>query len=240
MPPGATPMAALCSAYSASADVRVLRSVHPGTASASAVHPATSPWLPSIIATPASATAIDSAPSASPTLQRKRSAAAMLSRSAVSRSSQGSCPALVRCGSASTSRSVEESAWRRRNVGQLAALGEPFDAELADRLEHADAVPVAHPLEQRLVDQRGEQVGDVTGRELVVGAHRRRAVPDGAGGKDREPLDQPALGVRQQLPAPLDDGVQRAVPRQCGAAAAGQQPEAVVQPRRDLGDRQRA
>ena len=41
-------------------------------------------------------------------------------------------------------------------------------------------------------------------------------------------------GFGQQVVAPVDQRAQRLLARQRGAAAAGQQPEAVVQPRGDL------
>ena len=46
--------------------------------------------------------------------------------------------------------------------------------------------------------------------------------------------------VLHQAPAPVDHGAQRAVARQRGAAAAGEQPEAVVEARGELLDRHRA
>ena len=50
----------------------------------------------------------------------------------------------------------------------------------------------------------------------------------------RQPLREQPLGAGEQVPAPLDDGAQRAVPGQAGAVAAGQQPEAVGEPPSDL------
>jgi hypothetical protein len=81
---------------------------------------------------------------------------------------------------------------------QLTPLGQPLLAVFADRLEHA--VSVIGGLEQRLVDQGGQQVQDVG-----VGAHRLGAVRCGARREDREPLDEGALGVAEQIPAPRDD-----------------------------------
>ena len=82
--------------------------------------------------------------------------------------------------------------------------------------------------------------GRATSHGRAVVADGRRALRRHAAGEDREPLGERALGVGQQVPAPVDDGAQRAVARQRGAAAAGEQPEAVVEPRGDLSARHRA
>src|SRR5207244_2238916 len=49
-------------------------------------------------------------------------------------------------------------------------------------------------------------------------------------GEDAEPAEEHALGVVEQLVAPLDRREQRLLPREGGAGAAGQQPAAVVEP----------
>jgi hypothetical protein len=105
-----------------------------------------------------------------------------------------------------------------------------LDAVLANRLEHAHAPAVPDPLQQRLVDQRREQGRDVGRRDAFVRADRFRALDDDAGREDRDALDQQALGLGEQLPAPLHDRAQRAVTGQCGAAAAGEQPEPIGEP----------
>ena len=59
-----------------------------------------------------------------------------------------------------------------------------------------------------------------------------------AGKTENRSASSPPLGGGEQLPAPLDDGAQRAVPWQRRAAAAGEQPELVGEPTGDLGERQ--
>ena len=84
---------------------------------------------------------------------------------------------------------------------------------------------------QRALGERGEPV------EHVVDA------ADGGGGllgrarlEHGEPARERALVVVEQAPAPVDHRAQRAVARQRGAAAAGEQPEAVVEARGELLD----
>ena len=109
---------------------------------------------------------------------------------------------------------------RRADRVEHALLGQALDPVLADRLEH----PIARgrrvdDLQERAVDQRGEEVEDLDGRAVVDG---RGALRRHAAGEDREPFGERALGLGQQLPAPVDDGAQGAVARQRGAAAAGE------------------
>ena len=81
-------------------------------------------------------------------------------------------------------------------------------------------------VQERSVDQRGEEIEDLDGRAVVNsrGAPRRHAA-----GEEREPFGERALGVGQELPAPVDDGAQCAVARQRSAAAAGEDLKATVQ-----------
>ncbi len=74
----------------------------------------------------------------------------------------------------------------------------------------------------------------------VARADRGRAAHGGARREHREPLHEQPFRSREQVPAPLHHGSQGAVPGQGGAAAAGEQPEPVGQPRGDLGQRQGA
>ena len=60
-----------------------------------------------------------------------------------------------------------------------------------------------------------------------------------AAGEHRQPPQQRPLRLGEQVVAPVDQRPQRLLAGQRRAAAAGQQPEAVVQPRRDLLHRQR-
>ncbi len=121
-----------------------------------------------------------------------------------------------------------------------AVLGEPLLAVLPERLQHSIAgLGAGNRLQQRLVGQGREQVGHLLRRHVRAGADPLGRVRADAAGEDRQPVGQPALGRLQQVPAPRDDGPQRPVPGQRGAAAAGEQPEPVVQPVGDLLDRHR-
>ena len=127
---------------------------------------------------------------------------------------------------------------RRADRVEHALLGQALDPVLADRLEH----PIARrrrvdDLQERAVDQRGEEVEDLDGRAVVDG---RGALRRHAAGEDREPFGERALGVGQELPAPVDDGAQGAVARHRRAAAAGEDLEAIVEAPGELIGRQRA
>ena len=95
-------------------------------------------------------------------------------------------------------------------------------------------------LGERLVGQRAEQPQHRAGRQALVRAHRLGRLRCRAASEHGEPAGQRAFGVGKQVPAPPDDRDQRLVPRQRGPAAAGQQPEPVVEARGELGGRQRA
>ena len=117
---------------------------------------------------------------------------------------------------------------------------QPLGAVLADGLEHpvAQAVVGLDP-QQRLVDERVEQVGDVGGVE--PGRRRDRAPRTRRWrrrGRPRAARRAARSSSREQVPAPLHDGAQRAVPGHRRAAAAGEQPEPVAEPGGDLRDRQ--
>ena len=140
---------------------------------------------------------------------------------------------------------------RRRLAGLRQALG----AVAPDRLQQAVALLAAAGLRlgehERLVHQSGEQVdhgerGHRARRRLPgvrafrgVRAHRLGRLQRPAPGEDRQPAQQGPLGRGEQLVAPVQGRRQRPVPGQGGPAAARQQPEAVVQPGRDLLHRQR-
>ena len=67
----------------------------------------------------------------------------------------------------------------------------------------------------------------------VLGRLQREAVDEG-----RQPAQQSALGVGQQVVAPVDGRSQRLVTRQLGAVTAAEHTKAVIQPRGDLFGRQ--
>ena len=168
----------------------------------------------------------------------------MLSRSARSTASQLSWSRVSSLGAASSIRRGVMRGMPPPQFADLAAPGQLLRAVLADRLEHPQPRPVGDRLQQRLVDQGRQQLIGLARAEFPVGAAAARAHGGDRGGgrpgrEDGEPLGEQPLGGGEQLPAPLDDGAQRAVPRQRGAAAAGEQPEPVGQPPGYLGERQR-
>ena len=113
---------------------------------------------------------------------------------------------------------------------ELARLVELLEPVLADRLEH----PVARcptTCSSDLSTSDGEAVEHVgSPRDRGGGLLGRARAEHG------QPAGERALVLLQQAPAPVDHGAQRAVARQRGAAAAGQQPEAVVEARGELLD----
>ena len=113
----------------------------------------------------------------------------------------------------------------RQRRGVVAGLDEAQPGELADRLEHPEP---GHPVDlgdrdDRLVGQRLDQLHAVG----VRGRSWRRGVE--AVVEDRQPGRGVALGRQQQVPRPLDDGGQGAVPRRRRAVAAAQRAEPVVE-----------
>ena len=58
--------------------------------------------------------------------------------------------------------------------------------------------------------------------------------------EDRQPFEDALLVVEQQIVAPVDDGAQRLLAGECGAAPAGEEPEPLVESLGDLADGKRA
>ena len=114
---------------------------------------------------------------------------------------------------------------------------------LADRLEHAetpDADALLHH-DERVFDQRGQQVEHVVGLDLVaIGAHRLGSCQIEATGKHRQPLQHGALRRAEQVVRPVDQAAQRLLALVAHPAAAGEQLEAVLQAAVDLRHRHRA
>ena len=113
----------------------------------------------------------------------------------------------------------------------------PVERERLQQVEPGDARRLVGDGHQRLVDEVREQIGDVLGGDVVARAHRFGRVERAAAGEHREPLEHAPLVVEEQVVAPLDDGAQRLLAGERGAGAAGEQPEAVVEPGRELADR---
>jgi hypothetical protein len=122
----------------------------------------------------------------------------------------------------------------------LASLGQPLQAVRAHGLEHP--VPRArHRVgalargDNRLVDQAGQRWEHLLGGQQLIGADLLGHGQRGAGREDGEPAGQHLLVGGEQIPAPVDHGPERPVPRQRDPAAAGEQREPVVQPLGELG-----
>ncbi|WP_209644725.1 hypothetical protein [Kibdelosporangium banguiense] len=108
---------------------------------------------------------------------------------------------------------------------KLACLGEFEQAVFLDRLEHA--VPqgaFADRHQQGLVHQRVEDLQCVAAADML-GRRDRRATRE-----DREPPQDCAFLVGEQVPAPVDHRPQRLMARERGPVAAREQTEPVVQP----------
>ena len=111
--------------------------------------------------------------------------------------------------------------------------------KLADRLQHPVARTVVEPLhhDERLLDQRGDEI------EHVVSCERSRAADRLGGGEietaneNAQPVEQDLLAFVQEIVRPRDERMQRLLPLQRHATAAGQKLEAIVETHVDLGDR---
>jgi hypothetical protein len=112
---------------------------------------------------------------------------------------------------------------------------QPLDAVLAQRLQHPVAAGFRRQLQDRSVHQGGQQLGDLGGRHRGAGAERGGRVRRDAAGQDGDPVGHRTFVLAQQIPAPGDDGAQRAVPDRGGAGAGRQQLEPVRQSVRQLG-----
>ena len=75
-------------------------------------------------------------------------------------------------------------------------------------------------------------IDSVAGADVLGGLERPPA------GERREPPQQLALGVREQVVAPVDGRFERSLPPDRCPAGPGQQSKAIVEPRVDLLDRQ--
>ncbi len=127
---------------------------------------------------------------------------------------------------------------RRRLVGfdQLLA------GVLADRLEHPVAGRgAAIRKHERAIHEAGQAVREVDRIDLPVvvaddpGSHGHRPPAREHG----QAPQQPAVLVREQVPAPVDQRVQRLLARDRGPAATGQEPEPVTEPEGDVLGRHR-
>ena len=119
-----------------------------------------------------------------------------------------------------------------RRLGRGQALP-PEQRERLEEVEPGLAVDLVGD-HQGLVDEVGQQVGDVLGLDLVAGAHGLGRLQRATAGEDGEQLEHPPLVVEQQVVAPLHHGAEGLLPGQRRAGAAGQEPEAIVEAVREL------
>ena len=128
---------------------------------------------------------------------------------------------------------------------RLAARDQPVGGVLADRLEQPvarrDAV-LGH--DQRAVNEPAQPVegheprgaaatGPGLGRNL--GRHGAGGVERPAAGEHGQAPEQALVRLGQEVPAPVDQALERLLPRQGGSPAPGEQPEPVVEALLDLG-----
>ena len=106
-------------------------------------------------------------------------------------------------------------------------------SELADGLQHPEPQRAGFRIvrhdQQRLRDEAIEQVLRERDAE-----HRRRGRRRESGGQQRECRQRSARLAVDEVPAPLDDCLERAVPLGCRPVAGREQGESVAQPRLDL------
>jgi hypothetical protein len=93
---------------------------------------------------------------------------------------------------------------------ELAGLLQARDGELPDHAQQREAgfAEMRRPVDDALVDQRGEQVDDVG-----YARHGFRRLDREAAGEDAETPEQPLLLGRKELVAPRDRRLERALSR---------------------------
>ena len=87
---------------------------------------------------------------------------------------------------------------------------------------------------ERTPDQRAEVLDHVELVDVVVPDDRLGVVEGGATGEDRQTIEHESLVVAEEVIRPVDRAPQRLVAFHRTAGTAAQQPELVVEPRRDL------
>ncbi len=119
---------------------------------------------------------------------------------------------------------------------------QPLAGVLAQRLQESiahHAVAVILSDHQRGADQALKQVEHVVPLDAVATRDRLGVLERPATGKHRQPVEQAALGVRQQVVAPIERRLQRALTRQGTTTTARQQPKPSVESCRKLPHRKR-
>ena len=122
----------------------------------------------------------------------------------------------------------------------FAGFPEAVPAVLPQRLELAEPgfTTGTGASDEGLVDQPAQNVEDLCGRHLVVGADRLGGVQAAASDEDRQPCEQAALVLEQQVVAPVHHRPKGLLARKGSASPHGEQPEAVVEPFRQRGQGQ--
>ena len=113
-------------------------------------------------------------------------------------------------------------------------IAQPVERVLADSLQHCVSFAFGIHVYQGLFHQVRQQVEHRARTHVTRRAHGLRGVHAPAASEYREPPKHGALGLGKQFVAPVDQGAQRLLARQCGAVAMREQAEAVAQA---LGDR---
>ena len=122
----------------------------------------------------------------------------------------------------------------------IVQLGQPLPGIHPDRLQQPVAGPAValDDLQQRLLGQCGDQVKHVVAVDAVPAHHRLGSIQFKRPGKHRQPRQRQPLHVVEQVVAPVQGGLQRSLTCRRPPHPAGQQPEPVRQPGRDLARRQ--
>ncbi|WP_434096172.1 hypothetical protein [Streptosporangium roseum] len=109
---------------------------------------------------------------------------------------------------------------------------QPFETVGRDRFEQPvpGAVRAVHGGDQRAVHQADQQIEHVGGVQILTGTDRLGRFQGAPVGVDGQPAQHDALGLGEQLPAPVDHRPQGLLPGRGTPLAGGQQAETVVQP----------
>ena len=119
---------------------------------------------------------------------------------------------------------------------RLAALGQPLQPELADRLQHREAWLVPRrldPPQQTLVDQRGDAVQEIDAGLPGRRHDRLRRVEREAAGEDGQAAEERLLRGVKQVVAPGDRVPHRPQPLRAVAGPGREHREPVRQPRQE-------
>ena len=123
-----------------------------------------------------------------------------------------------------------------RQGGRLAGRDELLARVLADRLEHPVSHRVAIHEHERAVDEAGQAILEIERIHPVgvvaddPGRHRDRPAP----AEHRQAPEQAAILVGEEVPAPVDQRVERLLARDSRPTTPGQQAEPVAQPHGDV------